>query len=59
LGNDEDGGYVVPVKQVRDSKYLFSPGVNNEISFDVSFVKENDRIKRIAGSCGLRRDDLR
>ena len=47
LGHKKDGGYVAPINQVRDSKYLLSLGVDNEISFDASFAKESDCIKII------------
>ena len=34
LGAESDGGYLVPDLLLKEIKYLFSPGVSNETSFD-------------------------
>jgi hypothetical protein len=34
LGSENDGGYLVPDLLLKEIKYLFSPGVSNETSFD-------------------------
>lgn len=49
LGQDQDGGYVVPVMAMEKSKRLVSLGIRNDPSFDVDAMKtfpnlENDHM---------------
>lgn len=41
LGNNKDGGYVVPEPQVHSSSYLISLGISDDWSFEQAFLKKN------------------
>jgi len=40
LGNNKDGGYVVPEPQVYSSSYLISLGISDDWSFEQAFLKK-------------------
>ena len=37
VGNQFDGGYVVPGKALKNCNFLLSLGINDDISFDLQF----------------------
>jgi hypothetical protein len=43
LGNDCDGGYVIPQILLDHSNALFSYGVGSDISFEIDFVKHSNK----------------
>ncbi|HON62033.1 MAG TPA: hypothetical protein PK314_09185, partial [Deltaproteobacteria bacterium] len=45
LGNNKDGGYVVPEPQVYSSSYLISLGISDDWSFEQAFLKKNPRVR--------------
>lgn len=52
LGNDYDGGYVVPEKACKDADVLFGYGIANDISFEESFSDLYDK-PSYGFDCGL------
>jgi hypothetical protein len=42
LGKNNDGGYLVCKKSIKDSKLLFSFGISDDISFEEDFKKKNN-----------------
>jgi hypothetical protein len=39
IGNQHDGGYIVPTLAIENSKGLFSYGISNDISFDEHYIE--------------------
>ena len=42
LGKNYDGGYLVPIKSIENTKVLFSFGLNDDFSFEKDFRKKKD-----------------
>lgn len=48
VGNNRDGGYVLPARAVRDTAHLFTVGISNDWSFEVALDKMNNRMRIFA-----------
>jgi len=44
LGNESDGGYVLPKSVIQSADFLISMGINTDWSFDEDFLKQNPNI---------------
>jgi hypothetical protein len=42
LGQDNDGGYLIPVKSIESTKNLYSFGLNDDFSFEKDFSNKKD-----------------
>lgn len=42
LGNEWDGGYVLPELMLNESKALFTYGVGNDVSFEVDYINKTN-----------------
>lgn len=42
LGSANDGGYVLPKLCIKNSKYLFSYGISDDISFDEHYIEQTE-----------------
>src|SRR5262245_49412372 len=56
VGRDEDGGYVVPVAAVENTRLLLGIGINDDWSFEEAFAARNPAVQIVGvdGTAGLR-----
>ena len=45
LGNQNDGGYLVGLNTVKETKFLVSYGINDDWSFEKNFKKINKQVR--------------
>ena len=45
LGSSTDGGYLVPLECIKNTKILLSFGLNDDWSFEENFKKELSKLK--------------
>jgi hypothetical protein len=45
VGKNNDGGYLVGINTIKQSKVLISYGINDDWSFEKNFFKINNKIK--------------